>query len=331
MSKFNDLVDSIYNEENHLDVAWEKRSGKAVEDFITRKLENLDDSQIVGATYAGTTLTLQKADNSVITCEVAVVDPTYTYGIKIYGLDYNGTIIETGSNTIQYNSSKTYKLGIAMYAIMTTTVITDRVGTFRAKIKYGNASGEFVVPTFKFNDYKQEDDTINWDTLPANVIQWIDVSELFLKAQQDNTITVSIGEGSELAEDTSKFSLVNEVLVLTPPSVVITKDTSTSFTLTGNSLAASNYKLVGWCNGARVETSDTYYAKLADATSSSATGSQINVVKNANETARAMELSLKSGSVESEYVAVDIICTAENYKETSVVVNKVNNTIHTLN
>jgi hypothetical protein len=100
MSKFNDLVDSIYNEENHLEVAWEQRSGRAVEDFITGKLENLDDSQIVGATYAGTTLTLQKADNSVITCEVAVVDPTYTYGIKIYGLDYNGTIIETGSNTI---------------------------------------------------------------------------------------------------------------------------------------------------------------------------------------------------------------------------------------
>ena len=310
MSKFNDLVDSIYNEENHLEVAWEQRSGRAVEDFITRKLENLDDSQIVGATYAGTTLTLQKADNSVITCEVAVVDPTYTYGIKIYGLDYNGTIIETGSNTIQYNSSKTYKLGIAMYAIMTTTVITDRVGTFRAKIKYGNASGEFVVPTFKFNDYKQEDDTINWDTLPASAIQWIDVSELFLKAQQDNTITASIGVGSELAEDTSKFSLVNEVLVLTPPSVVITKDTSTSFTLTGNSLAASNYKLVGWCNGSRVETSSLLYDQLRPG---------INQL--------VLKASLKSGSVESEYVAVDIICTAEDYKETSVVVNKVNNTL----
>ena len=197
-----------------------------------------------------------------------------------------------------------------MYAIMTTTFNTDRVGTIRAKIKYGNASGEFVVPTFKFNDYKQEDDTINWDTLPASAIQWIDVSELFLKAQQDNTITASIGVGAELAEDTSKFSLVNEVLVLTPPSVVITKDTSTSFTLTGNSLAASNYKLVGWCNGARVETSSLLYDQLRPG---------INQL--------VLKASLKSGSVESEYVAVDIICTAENYKETSVVVNKVNNTL----
>lgn len=309
MGKFT-TDDGLITPIQDLETKWEGKSGMAVEDFLTRKLENLDNSQIVGATYAGTTLTLQKADNSVITCEVAVVDPTYTYGIKIYGLDYNGTIIETGSNTIQYNSSKTYKLGIAMYAIMTTTVITDRVGTFRAKIKYGNASGEFIVPTFKFNDYKQEDNTINWDTLPTNIIQWVDISELFLKAQQDNTITVSIGEGSELAEDTSKFSLVNEVLVLSPPSVVITKDTSISFTLTGNSLAASNYKLIGWCNGSRVETSSLLYDQLRPG---------INQL--------VLKASLKSGSVESEYVSVDIICTAENYKETSVVVNKVNNTL----
>ena len=309
---------SLYNQEKNLPLIdgkkqykeWQDFSGDDVEDYITRRINENSDNTIVNADFAGTTLTLHKASGDPITCEVAVVDPSYTYGIKIYGLDYNGTIIETGSNTIQYNSSKTYKLGIAMYAIMTTTVITDRVGTFRAKIKYGNVYGEFIVPTFKFNDYKQEDNTINWDTLPESVIQWIDISELFLKAQQDNTITASIGEGFELAEDTSKFSLVNEVLVLTPPSVVITKDTSTNFTLTGNSLAASNYKLVGWCNGVRVETSSLLYDQLKPG---------INQL--------VLKASLKSGSVESEYVSVDIICTAEDYKETSVVVNKVSNTL----
>ena len=309
MGKFT-IDDGLVAPIQDLETKWEGKSGMAVEDFLTRKLENLDNSQIVGASYAGTTLSLHRADGELINCEVAVVDPTYTYGIKIYGLDYNGTKIETGSNTIQYNSSKTYKLGIAMYAIMTTTVITDRVGTFRATIKYGNSSGEFIVPTFKFNDYKQDDDTINWDTLPENVIQWIDISELFTRAQQDNTITATIGVGSEMATDESDFSLINEVLVLSPPTVVITKDTSTSFTLTGNSLPASNYKLVGWCNGSKIETSSLIYDQLKPG---------INQL--------VLKAVLKSGNVESEYVSVDIICTAEGYKETSVVVNKVNNTL----
>ena len=94
MSKFNDLVDSIYNEENHLEIAWEQRSGRAVEDFITRKLENLDDSQIVGATYAGTTLTLQKADNSVITHKG---DPDLTHRLRNVCIghadDFPGTVL----------------------------------------------------------------------------------------------------------------------------------------------------------------------------------------------------------------------------------------------
>ena len=304
---------------NEIDItdSWEGKSGKVIEDVITRNIvesknniiENTNNI-IESMTYEGQKLYLHKKDKTSISVDVIPIEPSYTYGIKIYGLDYNGTIIETGSNTIQYSSSKIYKLGIAAYAIMTTTVITDRVGTFKATVKYGNVSVEVPVPTFKFNDYKQENDTINWDTLPSDVIQWVDVKELFLKAQSDNTITVSIGEDNNSAEDTSVFSLTNEVLVLAPPSVVITKDTSISFTLTGNSLSASNYKLIGWCNGSRVETSSLLYDQLRPG---------VNQL--------VLKASLKSGNVESEYVAVDIICTAEDYKKTSVVVNKVNNTL----
>ena len=87
-------------------------------------------------------LTLHKGNGETVQAEVSVVTPTYSYGIMVYGvmLDNKSDKIYTeanGSLLMQYNSDRNVKVGIAMYAVATTSVTTDRIGPFNVKISYG--------------------------------------------------------------------------------------------------------------------------------------------------------------------------------------------------
>ena len=94
--------------------------------------------------YDSTTsrLTLLKSNWEKVETEVWVIPPTYSYGIMVYGvmLDNKSDKIYTeanGSLLMQYNSDRNVKVGIAMYAVATTSVTTDRIGPFNVKISYG--------------------------------------------------------------------------------------------------------------------------------------------------------------------------------------------------
>jgi hypothetical protein len=45
-------------------------------------------------------LSIQKENGEVITAEVSVIPPTYSYGIKIYGVDINGTVYTDANSSL---------------------------------------------------------------------------------------------------------------------------------------------------------------------------------------------------------------------------------------
>ena len=65
-------AESLNNNENKFKVSWEGKSGKNVEDYITRRLKEIDGHNIVQGSYDtdSETLTLTKADGSTVEAEV---------------------------------------------------------------------------------------------------------------------------------------------------------------------------------------------------------------------------------------------------------------------
>ena len=148
MAKFENLPNQITD----LATEWDGHSGMEVEDFISRKIEKTEGQDIVDASYDSSTsiLTLLKSNGDKVETEVSVIPPTYSYGIMVYGvmLDNKTDKIYTEANSsllMQYNSDRNVKVGIAMYAVATTSVTTDRIGPFNVKISYGTQSGTFRV------------------------------------------------------------------------------------------------------------------------------------------------------------------------------------------
>jgi hypothetical protein len=126
MGKFNEL--ELPNPIKSTDELWNQHLGMEVEDFITRKLE---ESNIVSMEYKDSWLRLVKENGDILEHEVSVIEPTYSYGIKVIGLKIDDGEPYTDVKddlTFQYKSGKTVKLGIAMYALITTSEAKDRAG-----------------------------------------------------------------------------------------------------------------------------------------------------------------------------------------------------------
>jgi hypothetical protein len=159
-----------------------------VEDLITRQLEKAQGGEIQQMEYDLETsiLSLKKANGETVTAEVSVIPPTYSYGIMLYGIDIDGTIYTSANSSLlmQYNSDKTVKLGIALYAASTTSVTVDRVGPFSVKINYGTQSLTAKVNNIKYADCVIDSSTgaISSVTVDPSELAWIDISKLFSKS-----------------------------------------------------------------------------------------------------------------------------------------------------
>ncbi len=261
MAKFENLPNPITD----IDAQWEQHKGYEVEDFISRKIEKTEGQNIANMSYDAATsiLTLLKDNGEKVETEVSVIPPTYSYGIMIYGvmLDNKTDQIYTEANSsllMQYNSDKNVKVGIAMYAIATTSVTVDRIGPFNVKISYGSQSKIFRVNNIKYGQCIVDPSTgaVTGVNIPSEdlitSLAWIDITSLFAKTQSAKKITAQVVDDLDVT-DTLELPITTEVITLSYNGGIVLNSNAVNFSLTGGT--TSNYHLQGYNNKEAFSTS----------------------------------------------------------------------------
>ena len=292
---------------------WENYSGAQVEDFITRKLEQ---ATIARMEYSGQILTVTNEDGSKKTVEISVIEPTYSFGIMVYGLRLDGdtskVYTEGSSLLMQYNSDRKVEVGIAMYAIQTTNTITDRIGPFNVKIAYGTQQGTYKVNNINYEDCIIDSSTGNITGFKSDDISWIDITTLFNKTQTAQLITATVIDDKGTAKDTMDgLPITTQVISLAYNGNAIVSNNFVGFALTGGN--TSNYHLEGFNNGEAItKTGDGIlnYTNLQSGLNQLV----IQAVHNTDPT------------IYTDYVFADIIYT-EGCTDTVIAINGVSNGI----
>lgn len=314
MAKFENLPNQIID----LETEWDGHSGMEVEDFISRKIEKTEGQNIVDMEYDSATsmLTLLKENGDTVSTEVSVIPPTYSYGIMVYGvmLDNDPSKIYTeanGSLLMQYNSDRNVKVGIAMYAVATTSITTDRIGPFNVKISYGTQSGTFRVGNIKYDQCIIDPSTgaITGISIPPEDISWIDITSLFSKSQQARKISAQVMDNQEVTH-TLNLPITTEVITINYNGEVVTNTNLINFSLVGG--IVSNYHLEGFNNGNVISTN----AGVLNLST---------LVPGLNQLAVRAVHNTES-SIYTDYIYVDIIYTY-NCQDTVVAINGVSNGI----
>lgn len=318
MAKFENLPNPIID----LETQWDGHSGMEVEDFLTRKVESVEGTEIIQSGYDAATgiLTLLKKNGEKVETEVSVIPPTYSYGIMVYGvvLDNDYSKIYTSANgslLMQYNSDRNVKVGIAMYAVSTTSVTTDMVGPFNVKIGYGTQSSTFRVGNIKYDQCIIDSSTgeITGVNIPADEIatklSWIDATVLFNKSQQAKKVSATVVNDPEVT-DTLELAITTEVISLDYTGDIVLNNNLVGFSLTGG--AVGSYHLEGFNNGTAFTTSGGIlnYTNLKSGLNQLA----VRAVHNTEN------------SIYTDYIYADVIYT-QNYNDTVVAINGVSNGI----
>lgn len=329
MAKFEDLPNKIEN----LETEWDQHSGMEVEDFITRNLETLDNNIIVNGTYEDELLKLIKKDGTSVDIPVTVTEPEYSFGIYIYALRVDGKVItrDLEEQLIQYKKDKNFELGIAMYAISTIgSRITDRVGSFPVKIKYGANSiptTYSVVPIpYKYFTF---DDSGNVSGLKleegeedvAKIVKWVNVNDIFSQSKTSEKISATIQNDKEVTNtntltDTFPTPITIQIISLTYSGDIVVNSTQLTYTLNGAN--SQNYLLEVYNQDGKISVDSGLTCSLKPG---------LNQL-----IARATNKS--QSSIKTDWFSIDVISTIE-CNETVVAVNGVtegieNNKIATL-
>ena len=297
--------------------SWEGYSGDNVEDYITRRLAN---SNIVSMDYAGTTLILTKEDGTTVEQEVTPVPPTYEYGIKIFGLKIGENTYNSGDLTIS-NSSEVKLLVGAYGTIQLAGDPKDKGGQVNISITYESSNGKATMST-KLGLLSKESFEFNTNNDIVKLKEGIspielDLKELLAQYQSKGTITIKLipnaaEEVEPITDVLSGVTLTCELPVLKYTSELYTISTNEiTFNLSGGT--SGQYELSGFNNGQDI-------GKLSDLTYSA-------LVPGLNQlVVRAKHKEYNSNKIVSNWVVVDLICTA-NCEQTVIAVNGVSDGI----
>lgn len=178
-----DTINSIKG----LDTAWEGKTGKEVEDFISRRLKNPLGSEI---TYAGETLTIYNPEGDPIASgQVTVVPPNYYTVVSFPQLVVNGTTY-TSDIEVNYTSSSTFVAGINVKTYYESSGnIYDLSNKVSVVFYIEGTTDQLIVNNIVPN--KNTDDTL----------QYIDITPLFQKNLQGAKIKASVTSHGEYGED----------------------------------------------------------------------------------------------------------------------------------
>ena len=315
MGKFT-IDDGLVAPIQDFETRWEGKSGMAVEDFLTRKIES---NTITGVSYENETLTINKADGSSVSAQVTVVPPQYNFGILTYGVRFDGSnTIYTAADAqvlFQYRQERKVEVGIALYA--TTTLsdkVTDRQGPFNVKIAYGSRNATFRVAPIKKEYCILDPNTlqITGFTIDPTEISWIDITELFTKSNSGSKLvsTIISSDIEETVSSTLSSNIITEIISLSYSGEYIVDNPQVVFSLIGGNV--NNYKLVGFDNGQKFEGSGSSMTH-------NLSGGGVHKIA-----VRAQHIS--DATIYTDPLYVDFIYT-EGFENSAVVVNGISNGI----
>lgn len=254
---------ATYDNIEQIDIneSWEGKSGKQVEDLISRRIKQ---NTITGMTYTGTTLTITKEDGSFFNATVAPIEPTYDTNVILYGFRIDGEDIKTGDFVIQGNKQgRTIEAGIAIRNI---AIMGDSVSninkTFKATISFAGEdkpSNNTVITNVRSIDksnFTEQGGQVYLTQEGVHNIVWVNITELFVSQFSNGTFQVSIQNplvSDDLIQHTCSYKITNEVVYLSYNGDIITNQTSISIQLLGSN-NSSNYSWRGFVNNMSIAT-----------------------------------------------------------------------------
>lgn len=321
MAVHNDLSENL---KLGIDDAWEQKSGKQVEDFICRNI-------LVGGTYDSTSekLILVKGGYDEkgepldsIKIDVSVIEPSYIYGIVVYGLKIDGVIYTGESLLTQYRAGRKIELGIAIRSV------ADRAGTqstifkeFETEIKFNGQNITTDLYPINHSYFKLEGQNLVLD-IPAeenvnDIIYWVPVTDFFKKSFKEKVFEVSfkVVENNIVKTYSAKLAtkITNEVIQLTYSGDIVIKSDQVEMAFDPSTTNANNYHLEGFIGTSSFKNNsgDLFIRGL------SAGLNQISVraVNDSNQ------------DVYTDWFNIDVIYAQEGFKDTVIAVNGVSSKI----
>lgn len=352
MGNINKTTDEIADYIKDLNEDWNGKSGLAVENLICRELDSLNKRQIKSGEYDGKTLFLKdQQGNQIIPdgIDITVVEPSYSYGIVLYGVRVTNGNVVTMYNTdqleyIQYKkaSLKTpetkVEAGIGVISISKLLEkeydksIVVPVTLSLSPTNSDNVVSKSIVRqvTSTKLEYFQQSGQKYILTLPEGVsiddaLNWVDVTELFNKKYSSPQklkacFEYKVNDVNALYEDRLATQFQVEILDIIYNGSYITDKTEVNVIFQDdvqNSNSRNNYRLVGY----NVNTDDKVQTKIYTDSNSF----DIPLVPGLNKIIVRAEKTDNSNFA-SDWLKFDVICTNEFYG-TAIAVNGISDRI----
>ena len=299
-------------------VSWDQKSGKNVEDYITRRL----NKAIVGGKYEGTNLILTRGDGEELAgIPITVAETNYDYSIVFYGLRVNG-VVRTGSDLLmQYvdgksnpNENTKVEAGIAIRSVaQVLDNVSNNNGRFALTFLFNgsrydgyarNISKDYFVPFG--DDYAL---SVPEGTKVEDIVSWVDITPLFKKKCTGAKVQVQFTPpGKDRIDVTLQTNVVNEVIQLIYNGDTIIKQNSIRVRF-ANDTNFTKYDLVGFLNDSK----DAFRIKNSDLIEGLAPGLNQIVVRAEHQ---------EDTKICTDWLNFDIIC-EEGFEGTAIAVNGV--------
>lgn len=352
MGNINKTKDEIADYIKDLNEDWNGKSGLAVENLICREIDSLNKRQIKSGEYDGKTLFLKDQEGNQIIPEgidITVVEPSYSYGIVLYGVRVTNGNVVTMYNTDQPEYIQYKKAGLKT----PETKVEAGIGVISiSKLLEKEYDKSIVVPVTLSLSPTNSDNVVSKSivrqvtstkleyfqqsgqkyilSLPEGVsiddaLNWVDVTELFNRKYSTQQklkayFEYKVDDVLALYEDRLATQFQVEILDIVYNGSYITDKTEVNVIFQDdvqNSNSRNNYRLVGY----NVSNDDKDKTKIQ--TDSGAFN--IPLVPGLNKIIVRAEKT-DNPNFASDWLKFDVICTNEFYG-TAVAVNGISDRI----
>lgn len=225
---------------------WDTRSGKQVEDFITRHI-------IYDAEYGeDEVLRLKRVGAEDIEVDVSPVQPTYDYSICLYGLRVNGVIHKDPTLLMQYKEGSKVELGVGIRSIMDRSgVVKNYNTTFKINIQFNGQTMQENVRNIDYGFFELQGGNYVLGAKEGleDAIIWVDVTKLFQKIAKGKKISASFTPGDLELKSELNVSITNEILNLIYNGDIVININKVSLLFDSSLITPSDYVLVYYING----------------------------------------------------------------------------------
>ena len=238
------IYDSV-NTIKTLEDSWENKTGREVEDFITRQFKNSEDKSIARFEFF-------QADNSTLrgynvhgeeVCSTQVINatPIYVPELEIVNIriNSNNNDLKTGQS-IELNQPSIKKIEVGVKFVVKYEILGTYYYAISPQAIQFHLGGKSIIKDRIVPNAKTDIDTI----------QYIDITDLFTQGVLSESLTASCNIGDQYAEAAYVGAITVKKITLEYVNKGYVEGTSVSFNISGlTSSEISKYRLVYLDNG----------------------------------------------------------------------------------